>query len=1182
MFFSPLQEYGDFLEIREDLKRGNTPVQVAGCVDAQKGHWIAGIGEAYKYRLIITYNEVRAKELVAEYSLYDRNVCFYPAKDLIFFQADVHGSKIVRERMQVLCRLLMGEPLTVVASIDSLMDRVLPLAKLRTQVLRLQPGEEYVLADLRQRLVNMGYLYREQVGSVGEFSIRGGILDVFPTGEETPYRVEFWGEEVDSIRSFDAESQRSIENAEQLTIFPAAEFVLSPEELEAGTARLQAELAEQYTMLRSKMLTEEAARLKKTTEQFLETLQYLYTEANLDSYLTYFCKDSVTAVSYFPEQETLFVLDEPSRVVEKGELTQQEFAESMRSRLEHGYILPGQAEAVWEPAKVLGEVLSKKTMLLSAFSQAKLPVRKKYELQAKTIASYQQNFEGLVNDIRAYRKKRYRVLIVSPSRSRAERLAKDLTEYGDDSFVAFYSDDRTRELQEREICVTSGNLRRGFEYPLIRFVVIAESDIFGEQPKKKKKLHQYDGSRIQTLHELSFGDVVVHENHGIGIYRGIKKLKQDKSIKDYLKIEYEGGNLYVPVTNLDVLQKYAGAEQVKKPKLNRLGGQEWHKTKSKVKASVKQVAEDLVQLYAARQAKRGHAFGRDTVWQKEFEEMFPFTETEDQLKAIAETKADMESERIMDRLVCGDVGFGKTEIAIRAAFKAVSDGMQVAVLVPTTILAQQHFTTFTQRLKDFPVSVEMLSRFRTPAESKKILQRLERGTLDIVIGTHRLFSKDVKYHKLGLLIVDEEQRFGVSHKEKLKKLKETVDVLTLTATPIPRTLHMSLVGIRDMSVLEEPPVDRLPIQTFVMEYSEESIREAIHREMARGGQVYFVHNTINDIDMVVSKIAALCPEASVAYAHGQMSERELERIMFAFVNGELDVLVSTTIVETGMDISNVNTIIIDQADRMGLSQLYQLRGRVGRSNRTAYAFLMYKKDKVLSEVAEKRLSAIREFTDLGSGFKISMRDLEIRGAGNLLGEEQSGHMSAVGYDLYCKLLNQAVQTLKNGAGQEEAFETQIVLEADAYIPSTYIRNEGQKLDMYKRISMLQTREEVVDLQEELTDRYGDVPECVLMLLEIALLKSMANKAYVEKLEYREGNLVLYLCQKAKLDPDGLFALVREQGGRLRAEFGKKPMLSYRLVMNSREKKEKSELLLAMQEFVGKLLALRDEGEEKKE
>ena len=700
---------------------------------------------------------------------------------------------------------------------------------------------------------------------------------------------------------------------------------------------------------------------------------------------------------------------------------------------------------------------------------------------------------------------------------------------------------------------------------MLKFVVIAESDIFGRKKKKRKKKHSYEGQKIRDFTELKVGDYVVHENHGLGVYEGIEKIQVDKVTKDYMKIRYAGDSaLYILATQLDMIQKYAGSD-AKKPKLNKLGTAQWQKTKSQVRSAVKLVAKDLVELYAARQRADGYVYEPDTVWQKEFEEMFPFEETEDQLQAIEDTKHDMESHKIMDRLICGDVGFGKTEIAIRAAFKAVQEGKQVVYLVPTTILAQQHYNNFVQRMKEFPVRVDLLCRFRTSTEQKKTIEDLKKGLVDIVIGTHRVLSKDVQYKDLGLLIIDEEQRFGVTHKEKIKKLRENIDVLTLTATPIPRTLHMSLIGIRDMSVLEEAPMDRMPIQTYVMEYNDEMVREAIERELARNGQVYYVYNRVSDIADVADKVQKLVPDANVMFAHGQMNERQLEDIMYDFINGEIDVLISTTIIETGLDISNANTMIIHDADRLGLSQLYQLRGRVGRSNRMAYAFLLYRRDKLLKEVAEKRLAAIREFTELGSGFKIAMRDLEIRGAGNLLGAEQHGHMEAVGYDLYCKMINEAVKQEK-GEMDEDIFNTTIDLNVDAYIPDSYISNEFQKLDIYKRIASIENEEEMDDMLEELIDRFGDVPRKVQQLLHIALLKAFAHSVYVTAVEQKTDTIKIVMYEKAKVDPKKIPGLLEAYHGNLVLKAEATPYFLYQ--KKGKNKKEKSEDVL---ELVKKLL-----------
>ena len=705
-----------------------------------------------------------------------------------------------------------------------------------------------------------------------------------------------------------------------------------------------------------------------------------------------------------------------------------------------------------------------------------------------------------------------------------------------------------------------GSVHKGFEYPLIKLVVISESDIFAAEKKKRKRKPAYEGQKIQNFTDLKVGDYVVHEHHGLGIYKGIEKVEVDKVAKDYMKIEYrDGGNLYVLATGFSVIQKYASAD-AKKPKLNKLGSKEWGNTKSKVRGAVNEVAKDLVQLYAIRQQKEGYPFSKDTVWQKEFEEMFPFEETADQLTAIEDTKKDMESTKIMDRLICGDVGYGKTEVAIRAAFKAVQEGKQVVVLVPTTILAQQHYNTFSQRMKDFPIRVDLLSRFRTGVAAKKTITDLQKGLVDIVIGTHRVLSDDVKFKDLGLLVIDEEQRFGVTHKEKIKKMKENIDVLTLTATPIPRTLHMSLIGIRDMSVLEEAPNDRMPIQTYVMEYNEEMVREAIVRELSRNGQVYYVYNRVNNIADVAAMLEELVPEANVAYAHGQMKETELEKIMLDFIEGEIDVLVSTTIIETGLDIPNVNTMIIHDADNLGLSQLYQLRGRVGRSNRNAYAFLMYKRDRMLKEVAEKRLQAIREFTDLGSGFKIAMRDLEIRGAGNLLGKVQHGHMEAVGYDLYCKMLNEAVKKEK-GIETTLDFQTTIDLDVDAFIPNEYIMNEYQKLDIYKRIASAISSQECDDMYDEMKDRFGNVPKSAENLLRISRIRLKAHKLYVSEIKGKNGEIRIVMHKDAKIKVENIPVFLQRHRKELSFQAAGTPTFFFKYIKTGIVEKDAENLLM---------------------
>ena len=1135
IFREPLQQLVEYDELKTSMQKSRGPLQVGGCLESQKAHLLGALMDQVGCgcHLVVTYSEKRAKELSEDLALFAENVWLYPAKDMLFYAADVQGSVTAKARLSVVRQLAEyrekakearaaamrpgqlaarsgdsgamgtgtgngGMPgrniphLTVVTTIDGLMDHLQPMDDMVMRTLTMEVGQEVDSDQLARDLTRMGYERVAQVDNAGQFSMRGGIVDIFSLTEELPVRMEFFGDEVDSIRSFDPESQRSIENLDEVTVYPATDSITA-----------------------------------------------------LDG--------TVSFLDYFPKDDTDIYLDEPSRLAEKAQITEAEFRESMTNRLEKGLTLGGgvwgneDEDAVMDlfPAEAIFGALERgRTLCLSALDQAvrELSVKKRFTFMVQNANSYQNSFETLIQDLKSWKRNGYKVVLMCASRTRASRLAGDLREY---DLRAYYrsDEDEDRPVMPGEICVAYGSLHRGFEYPLIKYVVITESEIFGKEVRKRRKKTRYEGQKIHSFTELSVGDYVVHENHGLGIYRGIEKVEVDKVVKDYIKIEYaDTGKLYLPVTQLSLVQKYSGSEG-KVPKLNKLGGEQWNKTKARVKKAVKEIAADLVKLYSTRQQSEGFVYGEDTVWQREFEELFPYEETEDQLAAIEAVKKDMESRKIMDRLVCGDVGYGKTEVALRAAFKAVQDGKQVVYLCPTTILAGQHYKTFSQRMGNYPVRVELMSRFRSPAEQKQVLIDLKKGLVDIVIGTHRVLSKDMVFKDLGLLIIDEEQRFGVAHKEKIKQLKENIDVLTLTATPIPRTLHMSLIGIRDMSVLEEPPMDRIPIQTYVMEYDEEMVREAIQRELARGGQIYYVFNRVRGIDELAARIASLVPDAVVDYAHGQMTPKKMEQVMTDFVNGDIDVLVSTTIIETGLDISNVNTIIIHDANRYGLSQLHQLRGRVGRSNRTAYAFLMYPRGRVLKEDAEKRLTAIREFTGLGSGIRIAMRDLELRGAGNLLGAEQHGHMEAVGYDLYCKMLGEAVQVLKGEALESPDFETTVDFDMDAYIPPYYIRSENQKMDIYKRIAAIENDEELEDMQDELLDRFGDLPGAVTNLLKIAEIRAMAHQAGATAVTGTRTEVKVTMFGQAKVDVTKIPALIQSYGGQLKVTGGATPVFS---------------------------------------
>ena len=1125
-----------FIELQEHIGRDSFPVHVWGLDKRVSPLMMETLDRNNPVRLIVTYEEKRAREIVEDYRFYDREVAYYPAKDALFYYADVHSNATVKSRLEIFKKVAEGERITVVTTVEGLMDKIPDISHIVENVISVKSGQTLNLNKFSKKLTTLGYEKVTMVETPGQFSVRGGIVDIYPLTEECPYRVELWGDDVDSIRSFDVESQRSIEEVKEVKIYPSCEMVLDDERIDKGLALIKKEHKKQAEKLKSEFRTEQYARLNKMVESVKEELKEFNSTMGLDSMVEYFYDDTVSFLDYIPKDSEIFI-DDPERVNRQAVIYTQEFAASMEGRLEGGYVLPKQANVLYDGKSIIGRLALRRTILVSELytKQRGWSEKDNVMLTTKGLISYNNSFESLLSDIEKWSKKEYKVIILSPSATRGKRIAGDLR---DNEVMAHFSEDRDKVLKPGEVAVFRGRLETGFEIPECKLAVISESDIFtSKELKKRKKLPKYKGDKINGFTDISVGDYVVHERHGIGIYLGIEKVETEGRLKDYISIEYaKGSKLFVPVEQLEIIGKLSGKDGVK-PKLNRLGGPEWEKVRQRVKGHVADIAQELVNLYAIRQSSKGFAYSEDTQWQKEFEEMFPYEETLDQQKAIEDTKRDMESDHIMDRLICGDVGFGKTEVAIRAAFKAIQDNKQVAYLVPTTILAEQHYNTFCQRMKDFPVNVRMLSRFRTPKEIKETLADLKSGAVDVVIGTHRLLSKDVEFKNLGLLVIDEEQRFGVKHKEQIKQMKKNVDVLTLTATPIPRTLHMSMVGLRDISLLEEPPVDRMPIQTYIMEFDIEFVKEAINRELNRNGQVYYVYNRVNTIEDITNQLRAVLPSARIEYAHGQMNERELENIMHAFINNEIDVLVSTTIIETGLDIPNVNTMIIHDADNFGLSQLYQLRGRVGRSNRSAYAFLLYKRDKMIKEVAEKRLKAIREFTELGSGYKISMKDLEIRGAGNLLGQQQSGNIEAVGYDLYCKMLNDAIKRL-SGEIEEADFVTSIELPLDAYIPDTYVKNEYMKLDLYKRISKCETREENDAILEEVRDRFGEPPKPFFRLLDVAFIKAIAHKAYITDVKYIQNEIRFIMLPEAPVKPERMNKLLKKYKGDMKFVSGK--------------------------------------------
>ena len=1139
---APMLELESFQQILNCISKKQTPVFATGVIDAAKNHLTYCL-KKYTERpiFILTYSELRAKEILEDMAFFEKDCVYYPAKDILFYSADVHSMEMNRQRFLALERLLKGERPVIVASMEALLDKYPKKDVFQSFLLQLKVGDIVEISDLTRKLVVMGYERAELVESPGQFTLRGGILDIWSLTAEDAVRIEFWDDEIDSIRSMDAQSQRSVDKLDETVIFPMREMVYTEEQAMEAAERITKEYTKTLKNLEKKGLEEAAERLREHIGEDAELLRAEKTLPAVGAYVDYFYGETVSLLSYLQE-DTILCIDEPERIREHMDILTEEYQESVKGRIEQGYLLPGQSHMLYSYTEILRQMEAFATVLLAGLSQRSLDFQPKWmaDFAVRSTPSFQQRADLFVEELQYLKKENFRTLILAGSGTRAQRIAGELGNMG---LEAVYIDDLEKPVPKGAVWVAKGTLTKGFRYDFINLAVFCDSELFGGKEKKKRKKRRKNGTAIESFTDLHIGDYVVQDNHGIGVFRGLEKISVEGVQKDYMKISYrDGGSLFVPVNQMDMVQKYIGTGAAA-PKLNKLGGQDWAKAKAKARKAVQIMAEDLVALYAKRAAAKGHVYGLDTVWQREFEENFPYEETEDQLNAIEDVKKDMESDKVMDRLICGDVGYGKTEVAIRAAFKAAQEGKQVAFLVPTTILAQQHYNTFVQRMAGYPIKIELLSRFRTPKQQKESLHNMERGFSDILIGTHRILSKDVKFKDLGLIIVDEEQRFGVAHKEKLKALRENVDVLTLSATPIPRTLHMSLAGIRDMSLLEEPPQERHPIQTYVMENNPEFIREAIHREISRGGQVYYLYNRVEHISEEAFRIQKLVPEANVTYAHGQMSERELERIMGEFIEGEIDVLVCTTIIETGMDISNANTIIIQDADRMGLSQLYQLRGRVGRSNRIAYAYLLYRRDKILREEAEKRLQTIREFTEFGSGFKIAMRDLEIRGAGNLLGAEQHGHMEAVGYDMYCRLLEEEVQNLKGEAPREESFETSIDLNISAFIPDFYIKNQEQRMELYKKIAGIRNMDEYYDMQEELEDRYGDLPKAVQLLLEVVLVKAEAHEMGIVSITQKHGNLLLEFRPEPNIDVGRLMQLIAAAKGKYLFTAGANPYLT---------------------------------------
>ena len=1132
-----LQGLVDLMRQSKEVMHAGRPGQVVtGLSGGQRSAFLSSIYDPDRVMLIVTAGTVQAEKLASDFSglLPEARILVWEGNELMPHEEAPTAWDLRAGRLAVLQE--GSRPGTIIlAPVTGLLEGLAAPERLRNSEFSINMSSRFDLDEMAARLVQMGYERAAQVEHYGQFSIRGGILDIAPFHNSRPVRIELWGDEVDSIRIFDFATQKSLENIPEVTIKAARETLYDPGQLEEIKEAIWAEVLIQSERLYKLNLAQEADDLLAQAARHLEAFDQQGYFSGIEQYKGFF-GEIVTLLDYLPE-DTFLILDEPVRLKEAAVNASMEIGENFGQLLKRGRILSSLGDIFFDWNTLFTKFQAYNPLYLSVLGKrtAGMEDLPSASLNLRMPEHFAGSIERMLRRVKQLRKDHYRILILVSAKERGRRLLELLH---DDDVPAVYVDELKNELQIGSCVITTGSLETGFEFSSFKLAVLTELELYGRQRKKPRPAKVEEGLRL-TPQELRVGDYVVHINHGIGQYLGIEALEVDNRSKDYLYIRYAGEDrLYVPTDQIHLLQRYIGLEEGA-PRLSKLGGNEWARVKKRAKESVQEMAEGLLKLYAEREAVEGFAFPEDTPWQRDLENSFPYQETPDQIQAINAVKRDMEKPRPMDRLLCGDVGYGKTEVAIRAAFKAVSSSKQVAVLVPTTILAQQHHRTFVERFENFPINIAVVSRFQTQADIARTLRGLKQGTVDVIIGTHRLLSKDVVFKDLGLVIIDEEQRFGVAQKERLKELSTNVDVLTLSATPIPRTLHMAMVGVRDMSVIETPPEDRYPIRTYVVEYDDQLIRQAILRELARQGQVYFVHNRVQSIDYVYSELSELVPEARIAIAHGQMDESVLERVMLDFYNGEFDILLCTTIIETGMDIGNVNTLIVDNADHLGLAQLYQLRGRVGRTNRVAYAYFTHRKDKILTEEAEKRLGAIKEFTELGSGIRIAMRDLEIRGAGNLLGPEQHGFIASVGFELYCKLLEDAIKELKSGGElQPEPPDPVLDLQVDAYIADSYVADPAQKVELYQKIIALSSLEECDDLEEEIQDRFGDLPDAVRNLLQIARIKVLARFLGLASISVRGSRFQLKFLEGLGIDANKYAELHSKYRGKIAYRHGR--------------------------------------------
>lgn len=1161
ILFEQLQKTDKFNRVVENHRMKKRQL-IQGLNEESMAYFVCNLLDSTSGKiLLVTSSEAKSRKYEEEIKAFTDNAGRLQPKEFLLYNVDALSKDVEYRRADILDKIINSKTIAITASVNSLLTRVMPKDRFKDSVIELKYGNIYDLNELRSNLVKLKYERVDAIEGVGQFSVRGGIVDIFSPSESNPVRVEFFDDEVDSIRTIDLKTQRSVKNLKSVRIIPCSDLMFQRDEIKRILSEIDKDY--QFRLDRIKDLHGDKAAEKKLKALYSNYKDKLTGGIGIENadLLVPFIKDGfVSVIDYFGD-DLILILDEPERIFEELKNLGESFELKYTELFEKGEIFAKQS-GVYIGQQDLRSDISDRGFISVNGKEKIFQTDDSVSLMFKEATSYYGKMEDLSKDLNRLKYKGYKVAIVLSGNEGCLKLHNILNDYECSTVLA---KDTSFEASSGQVVIMPGQLKKGFEYYDNKLLVLTENEVFGSIRKKAHKTKKQKGSKIEIFTDLKIGDYVVHEHHGIGQYVGIEKIQVMNIQKDYLCIKYKGEDkLYVPVDQMSLIQKYIGADS-EKPKLNKMGGIEWVKAKERSKAAIENMAGELVKLYAQRKVVKGYAFSSDTEWQREFEYKFPFQETDDQLRCIKEIKKDMERPVIMDRLLCGDVGFGKTEVAMRAAFKAVMDSKQVAILVPTTILAQQHYANIIDRFRGYPIRIEMLSRFRTPYQQAKIINDLNKGLIDIVVGTHKLLSKELKYKDLGLLIIDEEQRFGVKHKELIKQLKTNIDVLTLSATPIPRTLHMSMVGVRDMSIISEPPGDRLPVQTYVIEYNDGIVRDAIEKEMSRGGQVYYVHNRVIDIDSAASKLQKLVPDARIAVAHGQMNERHLENIMLEFVNKEYDILMCTTIIETGMDIPNANTLIIDNADHLGLSQLYQLRGRIGRSNKISFAYLTYEKDKMLSEVADKRLKAIKEFTEFGSGFKIAMRDLEIRGCGNILGAEQHGHMLAIGYDLYVKFLDRAVKELQGSITEDDDIETSVDLSVDGYIPSSYIENEEQKIEIYKKIAATSSKDDIYDITEEIIDRFGNPPKQVDNLLKISYIKSLCKKLKVKSITQAGIMVNIELYSVNHLNQDIIGFLIENYNAKIKFDVSKEPVIKYRL-----DSAEQVKILEELEKFFEKL------------